>query len=207
MKFFSLLICFSIIGCSSQKVLEKRPQYAIDEGLLHKLQEESFRMRTPASVNLTEVSPKRVYFQTLYQQYLAFTKLSQTPRTITHCPAFHTDFIEAQEVEVMVTSHKAQARALETQKELIELCDKGVTANYYKFENLVQYHAHKKAFHQNPASIFSLLKIPVFQNMYELKLTHGLMVSHTPIMDLTKAHWFTSYLEEFKMEETMIVKR
>lgn len=209
MRIWSSLFCFIIVSCSSLKVPQNRPQYAIDESLLQEVQKKSGLTRTPASVSLMEsgLSTKRIYFKTLYEQYLTYTQLSQVPSQIHHCPAFHNDFIETQSPKVVSNSARAHHKITQIEKELTELCDKGVTANYYKFENLIQYHVNKKSFHQNPASIFSLLKIPIFENMYELKSSHGLMVFHPELIEISKTHWFTSYLSEFKMEETMIVQR
>lgn len=208
MKILSSLFCLFIVSCSSSKVLENQVNYQIDEKLLEEIQGQMRKNRTPASLT-EELTPstKRVYFKTLYEQYLTYTKISHAPRNIKYCPAFHLDFLEAQETIGVLPSNKDEARVARIEKELGELCDKGVSANYYRFENLVSYHTSKKAFHQNPMSIFSLLKIPVFQNMYELKTTHGVAANHPRLVELTGTYWFTSYLEKIKVSETSLVRR
>lgn len=210
MKIFSTFICFLILGCSSQKVPQNHISagYQIDEKLLEEIQFNSTAARSPASFAATKItSAKRVYFKTLYQQYLAFTKLSDRPSQIKHCPAFHMDFLETSEFSELISARKTQQKVVAIEKELRELCDKAVSANYYRFENLVNYHVGKKSFHQDPRSIFSLLKISVFENMFELKLHHGVALSHPHLLELTKTFWFSSYLDHHRVNRSALSLR
>lgn len=210
MKVLSTLFCLFIVSCSSQKVLQNQAYLEVDEGLLQKLQSEALLVRSPASLKALEdkeYSPRRIYFKALYEQYLTYTQLAQTPEAIEHCPAFHQDFLEAKRMDGPLISRHLKQKVRETEAELVELCEKGVSANYYKFENLITYHVKKKAFHQNPASIFSLLKIPVFQNMYELKTAYGVDINHSQLIEVTSVNWFTSYLDHHKIRETSLVRR
>lgn len=207
MKVLSTLFCLFIVSCSSPKVLQKQARFQVDEDLLQKLQSQAQLVRVPASLEDSEYSPRRIYFKALYEQYLTYSKLAQTSDAIEHCPAFHQDFLEAKRMDRPVISRHLKQKVKETEAELAELCDKGVSANYYKFENLITYHVKKKSFHQNPASIFSLLKIPVFQNMYELKTNYGIEIEHPQLIQVTSVNWFTSYLNHHKMRETSLVRR
>ncbi|HLT22902.1 MAG TPA: hypothetical protein VKZ84_05650 [Bacteriovoracaceae bacterium] len=208
MKIISSLFLMFIVGCSSQKVLQNHVSYQVDEDLLRNIQTKGSWSRTPASaVDVEKLSAKRVYFKTLFEQYLTFSELSQTTKKIDHCPAFHSDFLEARPLEGVISQRRSDHIIASMEQELVELCDRGVSANYYRFENLVNYHVHKRSFHQDPTSIFSLLKIPVFQNMYEFKTSHGLVVRHPQLMELTRTYWFSSYLDQYKVNETALVRR
>lgn len=208
MKIFSSLFCLVIVSCSSAKVLENPGRYQIDRKLVEEVQLQVEVRRAPAAL-AKEVHPstKRVYFKTLYQQYLTYSQLSQLPRQIKHCPAFHSDFLETQAITTSITLRVAKKEISFLQRELSELCDKGVSAQYYRFENLVNYHVNKKSFHQDPMSIFSLLKIPVFHHMYELKTTYGIAAEFPQLVQLTQTYWFASYLEHYKIKETSLVRR
>lgn len=207
MKVLSTIFCLLIVGCSSQKVLQNQAHFQVDEALLQKLQAETLLVRAPASLEDKAYSPRRIYFKSLYEQYLTYTKLAQAPESIEHCPAFHQDFLEAKRMDGPMVSRHLKQKIKETEAELTQLCDKGVSANYYKFENLITYHVNKKAFHQNPASIFSLLKIPVFQNMYELKTTYGIETNHPQLIQITSVNWFSLYLDHHKIREMSLVRR
>lgn len=204
MKIFSSLFLMLIVGCSSQKVLQNHVSYQVDKDLLQKIQAQGNWSRTPASsvMEMENLSTKRVYFKTLFEQYLTFTS-----NKIEHCPAFHLDFLEARPLEGFVAHKRADQIVASMEEELLELCEKGVSSNYYRFENLVNYHVKKRSFHQDPTSIFSLLKIPVFQNMYELKTSHGVVINHPQLMELTHTYWFATYLDQYKISETALVRR
>lgn len=210
MKIFSSLFLLFITACSSTKPLEHHAQISIDENLLLQIQKEKNWGRAPASVNLVEekISPKRVYFRTLYGQYLTFQKLAGAHPAITSCPAFHQDFIAVKPMQLETTSHvSASVRIHETEQEIHELCDKGASSNYYKFENLVTYHTSNEKFHLTPKSFFALIKIPVFGNMYELKMKSNIQPSTSEVTSLSRTQWFSVYLEKHKRDDKIISLR
>ncbi len=210
MKIFSSLFLLVITACSSTKPLEHQAQINIDENLLLQIQKERSWGRAPASVNLVEekISPKRVYFRALYGQYLTFLKLTGTDSAAQSCPAFHQDFIAVRPMELEVASHiSASGRLHETEQEIRELCEKGASSNYYKFENLVTYHTSNEKFHLTPKSFFALIKIPVFGNMYELKMKNNVQPAPSELTTLSRTQWFSTYLEKQKRDDKMISLR
>lgn len=210
MKIFSSLFLLIITACSTTKPLEHQAQVSIDENLLLQIQKEKSWGRAPASVNLVEekISPKRVYFRTLFGQFLTFQKLAGTQVMLASCPAFHQDFIATKPTELeAMTRISASDRMHETEQEVRELCDKGASSNYYKFENLVTYHRDNEKFHLTPKSFFALMKIPVFANMYELKMKSNIQSAPSELTTLSRTQWFSVYLERQKRDDKVISLR
>ena len=147
-------------------------------------------VRAPAEMKVEQVqdkSPRRIYFSSLYFQYLTIAEYLHSDQKIESCPAFHHDKIETDERRVpKVALYKAKNIDLagknffpelafngalsladhhsNIHQELVTLCEEGVSDNYYKFDNLVTYYADKKDFHSRPGAMAAVLKIPVFAN-------------------------------------------
>lgn len=211
MKIFSVLFLIIISGCSTNRPFQvTATTVEVDENLLQEIQQQSRRGRVPASINTSEpqITAKRVYFRSLYGQFLTYQKLSGKTTGPEHCPAFHHDFISmTPQTEMMNTKIATTHGLVETEKEIKELCEKGISANYYRFENLVTYHTNKEAFHLTPKSFFALMKIPVFKNMYELRVKNNIQSTPTELTNLTRTHWFSAYLERQQKDEKVISLR
>ena len=165
--------------------------YAAD--LVQKVQLSS--NRAPASVKdeLSQKSPRRVYFSALYYQYLTLGKHLSKKTDIKSCPQFHHDKLETDSSLLPRVSftpstdvdsegkdffpelafnedfslrdyHKTVKAEIET------LCEDGESDNYYKFDNLVTHYSTKQSFHQDTKAMASVLKIPVFANFYLVKM-------------------------------------
>ncbi len=180
---------------------------------------------------------RRVYFSLLYQQYNQFSYLMNKSIDLKFCPQFHHDktamdeklkrsFYKRELSKSMQThavyfpetnlSHKKEAVELlaGVKKELTELCDEGVTDDYYKLENVVTYFSTKESFHRSPESMGSLLKMPVFAHLYYLKTVEApFTVADTQFNDLEKelldrtgAKWVHQYVVEVRKKRLSIVQ-
>ncbi len=227
-KLSLLVLSFSLISCSHVEKNLSDVHFPYAAELLSSIQQEE-TTRKPASVNLeTEdvegKSPRRVYFSSLYHQYLSISGFLNKKADIESCPQFHHDKLETEAVQVPKVSYyqsgplddegknyfpemafnkkfslKHYHQSLKSELEV--LCDEGVSDNYYKFDNLVTHYAGKKSFHLSPKSMEAVLKIPVFANFYLVKMLQGPLgeANHpeeSRFIELTQTHWFEKYVTE-----------
>lgn len=234
---YSCLTLFSLllIGCAHVVEAPKTVQFPYAEELLEKVQASAGRR--PASLtldDLSEKSPRRVYFSALYHQYLTLADhLGKKPR-VDSCPQFHHDKVEtdsgivpkvslrqSQEIEFEGKEYfpeLAFSKAFSLRdyhktikKELDVLCEEGVSDNFYKFDNLVTHYAHRKSFHQDPKAMASVLKIPVFANFYLVKMLEAPSFKRpspeeTRFIQLTNTHWFENYVVEASRMRSQFIK-
>jgi hypothetical protein len=221
---FSLML----FGCAHQAPRSVAVEFPYAVELLSRIQASAPVQRGPASLfawpEKEEKSLRRTYFSVLYHQYLAFGSMLQTDSQLDFCPQFHHDKVEIEKRETQVgTSLAGVPRGLERSEyfpelafnetfslkdyhgslktELGVLCEEGVSDNYFKFDNLVTHHASKASFHRETKSMAAVLKIPVFANLYLLKMLEarpaGLIEFHPEekrVIELTHTQWFEKYL-------------
>lgn len=92
-----------------------------------------------------------------------------------------------------------------SEKEIKDLCDKGVSPGYYVYENLVTYFKKDNDFHKTKDGLKALLKVPVLANMvildnlnrkdYHFKETQ---VFDRWLLTRTNANWFEHFLKNLK---------
>lgn len=215
----------------SDKVVVQFP-YATD--LLQKVQMTSSRAPASLEDELSQKSPRRVYFSALYHQYLTLGKHLGKKTDIKSCPQFHHDKLETdssllpkvtftQSTDVDAEgkdyfpelafnkdfSLRDYHKTVKTEIEI--LCEDGDSDNYYKFDNLVTHYSHKKSFHQDPKAMASVLKIPVFANFYLVKMLEipGLKLTSPEekrFILLTQTHWFENYVTEASRMRNNFIK-
>lgn len=234
----SLKLCILsvlVVGCAHFDESEKTVQFPYAAELLEKVQMTASRM--PASLNvedLSEKSPRRVYFSALYHQYLTLGHYLGKRSDVQFCPQFHHDKVETDsglvpKVSMYQSSHvdeegKDYFPELAFNKdfslrqyhkvikgEIETLCEEGVSDNFFKFDNLVTHYAHKKSFHQDPKAMASVLKIPVFANFYLVKMLEIPGINFTSseekrFIKLTNTHWFESYVAEASRMRSHFIK-
>jgi hypothetical protein len=236
MKNLSLgLLSVLLMSCAHFDETPKTVHFPYAEELLEKVQRSA--SRSPASFNnmeLTEKSPRRIYFSALYHQYLTLGQHLGKKPDMNFCPQFHHDKIQTDssllpKVSLFPSTEvDSQGRAFFPElafnqnfsisdyhtvikSELSTLCEEGVSDNFYKFDNLVTHYSHKKAFHQNPKAMLSVLKIPVFANFYLVKMleTPGLHFTSPEekhFIQLTQTHWFENYVVEASRMRNNFIK-
>jgi len=219
------LITVTLVGCSHFQDTPKTVQFQFAPELLEKVQKVA--TRAPASIDISELSeksPRRVYFSALYHQYLTLGQHLGNKSDLNFCPQFHHDKVETDSSLIPKVSmypneninpegrnyfpELAFSRKFSLsdyhdviKTELVTLCEEGVSDNFYKFDNLVTHYSNKQSFHQNPKAMASVLKIPVFANFYLVKMleTPGLNVTSPEerrFIKLTQTHWFENYVVE-----------
>ena len=93
-----------------------------------------------------------------------------------------------------------------SEKEISELCDKGIGPGYYIFENMVTYFKKENTFQKTNEAITALVKIPVLANMLILD---NLIVSKNQksstlstydnwLLERTNAKWFGRFIQALK---------
>lgn len=208
--------------------------YAAD--LLKDIQKQT--SRAPASIEAVDEegkSVRRVYFTTLYHQYLTLGSHLKKESSVESCPQFHHDKIETETFNLPKLSSVSKGHVdsegrdffpelafnknfslkdyhanLKTEIEV--LCEEGLSDNFYKFDNLVTHYSHKKSFHRNPTAMESVLKIPVFANFYLLKMLqnrHEMSFTHPEekkFINLTQTKWFDQYVSEASMRRNSFMK-
>lgn len=236
-----LLVSVLMVGCAQVKVeAPKTVQFPYAPELLEKIQKESVH-RGPASVEESEKSEKseksnrRVYFTSLYHQFLTLGDYLGKDRSIESCPAFHHDKVETDAVSVPKVSFYKQGSVeeegkdffpelaftktfslrdyhAEMKREIDDLCETGISDNFYKFDNLVTHYADNKAFHSNKKAMASVLKIPVFANFYLVKMVmgeRGNLSTHPEeqrFIQLSHTEWFQDYVAEAGLLRKSFVK-
>jgi hypothetical protein len=180
---------------------------------------------------------RRVYFSLLYQQYHQLSYLMTRTTDLKFCPQFHHDKT-AMDGQIKKSPYKGELfKSMETyavyfpetnlahnkealtllqnvRGELAELCDEGVTDDYYKLENVVTYFSTKESFHRSPEAMESLLKMPVFAHLYYLKTVEApFSVADThfneleqELLDRTGAKWVHQYVVEVRKKRLSIVQ-
>ncbi len=177
MTLFSLFF----VSCAHDGHVNKTVQFPFASDLLQKVQMMGSRMPASMSVeDVEEMSPRRVYFSTLYHQYLTLGKHLGKKSEMRFCPQFHHDKVQTDasmipKVSFYPANHvdsegkdyfpelafnrtfslKDYHQVIEG--ELATLCEEGVSDNYYKFDNLVTHYAHKASFHQDPKAMAAVL--------------------------------------------------
>jgi hypothetical protein len=237
MKFclFSLAL-YILVSCSHSKDRSRQVHLPFAEELLSKVQKNNGR--SPAAFNpgieLTEKSVRRIYFSSLYQQFITLGLLLNRAPDIYFCPQFHHDKMEKDTRSISGMSFFRPVKVghdglpffpelafnqdfsmndyHDSLKEEVEiLCEEGVSDNFYKFDNLVTHYSHRSSFHLNPSAMNSVLKIPVFANFYLLKMLEvpGLVLTAPEekiLFQLTRTHWFESYVLEASRIRNNIIK-
>ncbi|HXH29589.1 MAG TPA: hypothetical protein VNJ01_02140 [Bacteriovoracaceae bacterium] len=222
------IICLSGIAmsCALVKAPVKTVHFPYVQELVEQVQKNV--ARTPAAFEFTadpEISTRRVYFSGLYHQYLTLGQnLGKLP-DLGSCPQFHHDKLETDALAVPQVSSlqkpsvDSQDRAyfpelvftkefslgdyhLVIKSELDQLCEDGVSDNFFKFDNLVTHYANNKNFHLSPKAMSSVLKIPVFANFYLVNMLRGPAAVNSPsaaptrFISMTNTGWFEKYVAE-----------
>ena len=214
-----------LASCAHKDDTQKIVQFPYAEDLLQKVQARV--ERAPASMQaetFKEKSPRRVYFSALYHQYLTLGHHLGRKIEVSSCPQFHHDKVET-DAEIVPRVSLYQSMNIEEEgrdyfpelafnknfslrdyhkeikNEIMELCEEGESDNFYKFDNLVTHYSGKTSFHQNPKSMASVLKIPVFANFYLVKMLeipgiNSASKEEKAFIKLTKTHWFENYVSE-----------
>lgn len=224
-KISFLLLSVFMVSCAHFDDSKKTVQFPYAEDLLQKVQTTASRM--PASMtpeDLSEKSPRRVYFSALYHQYITLGQYLGKKSDVKFCPAFHHDKVETDSslvptVTMYQSSHvddegkdffpelafnkdfSLRDYHVVIKEEIDILCDDGISDNFYKFDNLITHYSDKSSFHKNPKAMASVLKIPVFANFYLVKMLEIPGVNFTSpeekrFIKLTKTHWFENYVTE-----------
>lgn len=214
-----------LASCSHFEHENKTVHFPYAEDLLQRVQSTASRM--PASItteDLSEKSPRRVYFSALYHQYITLGQYLAKKSHINVCPAFHHDKVETDSSLVpKVTMYQStyvdadgkdffpelafnkdfslRDYHMVIKQEIDILCEEGISDNFYKFDNLITHYSGKSSFHKNPKAMASVLKIPVFANFYLVKMLEIPGVNFTSpeekrFIKLTKTHWFENYVTE-----------
>lgn len=208
---FSLLCAIIFASCAHNQAPEatKSLQMAYSEDLLEEVQREAARFpaSTPEIAGQEKKSLRRVYFTVLYQQYLKLAHVVHASNEVKFCPQFHHDKIEVEEKHQgfnaftkVENPQTLNSHFSNIKEEVLTLCDEGRSDNYYKFDNLITYHANRAQFHRDSASMKAVLKIPVFANYYLLKMmTHpSEFITQTneekEMIQVSKTFWFERYV-------------
>jgi hypothetical protein len=221
---FGLMFVLSLTSCAHYSA-PKVVQFPYAPELLASIQTASIS-RAPASEPLEakeDKSSRRVYFSTLYHQFVTLGVHLKTDATLQSCPQFHHDRVEIDSYPVPTVTQvnsgsiQEEGRAFfpelvfqnkktlatyhsDLRHEVETLCEEGLSDNFYKFDNLVTHYADKKSFHLRPQAMESVLKIPIFANFYLLKMMeskHELNFSYPEeklFIKMTRTHWFENYV-------------
>lgn len=230
------LTALLLAACSHVSHETKVVSFPYASELVEKIQREA--VRAPASMEMEareEKSPRRVYFSSLYYQYLTLGSYYQHNSEIASCPQFHHDKIETDEYTVPKLSlykpsniveegkdffpelafsgkHSMKKYYQDMKEELLTLCEEGVSDNFFKFDNLVTHYAGKRDFHSQPKAMEAVLKIPVFANFYLVKMMSahsGVSIVHpeeTRFIQMTQTHWFERYVKTASHMRSSFIK-
>lgn len=228
-KLLFVLLSIFVASCAhSPNQGEKVVHFPYASDLLKTIQ--GTAARAPASIESAKPeeegkSTRRVYFTSLYHQYLTLGEHLNKEGEITSCPQFHHDKLQTETYVVPKLSMAPRTSIQETGKdffpelafnknfslrdyhaviksEIETLCEEGLSDNFYKFDNLVTHYANKKSFHRNTKAMESVLKIPVFANFYLLKMLRPqetVSFSHPhekQFIQMTQTQWFDLYVTE-----------
>ncbi len=232
MKLIPALLTLTLVSCASYKKTEQNHHFPFAKELLVKIQGSSQVSRGPASVamELEEgKSPRRIYFTSLYEQYLTLSK----DHSLKVCPAFHHDKIATDSkrrtmIHPVLKAKDETAKAYfpeaslgkegfasyvsDVRAEIETLCETGFSDNYYKYDNLVTHYSGKSDFHRNPKAMESVLKIPVFANYYLIHMmaprfkTAEVSGGGKEFIELTNAFWFKDYVQSASEVRLTMIK-
>ena len=87
------------------------------------------------------------------------------------------------------------------EREVAELCDKGISPGYYTYQNLVTYFKNNSGFHKSQEGLKALLKVPALANMVIIENIiqqtydiHSTYVYEELLLERSNTTWFLSYL-------------
>jgi hypothetical protein len=233
-KMSLILFCLVFGSCSHLESTSKELSFPYAAELLEKVQKN--HSRKPASLSVSDISsksPRRVYFSALYQQYMTMKDLLGHKNDLEFCPQFHHDKIKIDSGFVPKMSLFSSNELDENKKdyfpevifnkdfslkdyhqtmkeEILTLCEDGVSDNFYKFDNLVTHYSGNPSFHKDPKAMASVLKIPVFANFYLIKMLEmpgfETYASESAFIDLSKTHWFETYVSEATRMRKNLIK-
>ncbi|EQC46235.1 hypothetical protein [Bacteriovorax sp. Seq25_V] len=173
---------------SKEESVNKVPEYKVS-GYKYK----ASRYPASADREEINESNKSVYFLSLYDQYHAMTDLyPQYKKQIKYCPTFHQQLVKKSPKEVKYSlkdqisfedksivssldyegqapSRKVLPKAMakymdQTHAELTELCENGVSSNYYIYENFITLAQKKGVIGKDEKSLNALYKTTIFYN-------------------------------------------
>jgi hypothetical protein len=151
-----------------------------------------------------------------YSLELNFEQVKSNQRNLSHFPILAVPYSEEKDLySVLVDDNWKNSNihiktALNhyfktSEKEIVELCDKGVSPGYYVYENLVTYFKKDKAFHRTKDGLKALLKVPVLANMVILDNLNRkdyhfkeAKVFDKWLLARTNADWFDTFLKSLK---------
>lgn len=223
---FGLLSVF-LVSCAHQVKAPHMVSLPYAEELLEKVQKTG--ARRPASVptfEMAEVSPRRVYFSALYEQYRTLDHYLGQNEMIKSCPQFHNEKNAVDKKELAKLEKESWGEGKDNRffpektfnkesfvsyhqnvkSEIVTLCEDGVSDNYYKYENLVTHFANSGAFHRSKTAMKSLLKIPVFANYYIVEMMSAVPHHEKKFIELSKAQWFENYVSEAGHQRKNLLK-
>lgn len=232
-----LVLGLSLVSCSHFNEAPKVVHFPYATELLETIQQNV--ARTPAAEAPLEAeegkSPRRVYFSSLYHQYLTIASHLNKKNDIESCPQFHHDKIETDSYVIPKMSLTKESLIdsegkeffpelafnrkfslkdyhVSLREEIDVLCEEGLSDNYYKFDNLITHYANKKSFHMKPGAMAAVLKIPVFANFYLVKMLQGqtgqlfAVPEESRFIKLTHTEWFEKYVAEASRMRNNFVK-
>jgi hypothetical protein len=201
MKKINLVITTLILSsCASmyrhpESIAEKMHRYKSREQNINKVPEYEIskvkitKNRMPASTRNEEVnlSNKKLYFTSLYEQYDSFSQMyPKFKKNINVCPVFHQEVISYKETpkkwswsQKKVTNvtngilaslpgetleDKVAMHMNSTYQELDKLCQIGTSNNYYIYENLITLVNNDGVIKKDKESVNTLLKTSIFFN-------------------------------------------
>lgn len=209
---------------SREKLENKVPEFpAVEFKSVNRTIASETTQVAPTEMNMKDVTNKKLYFQSLYNQYLSLAEFipEKNYPTLETCPQFHSNFLETKnyspstsaaasllfsynsellqdknytakhpELYLPVSSDETGPKVIDllrskphlkdseqsdivkmaltnhlgkTYQEVKELCEHGVSQNYYIFENLMTYSKTKGIF-SNQEGVKILLKTTLFSN-------------------------------------------
>lgn len=224
---FGLLSVF-LVSCAHHERSQHIVSLPYAEDLVEKAQS-STRSRMPASVptfETNDVSPRRVYFSALYEQYRNLGHYLGQNEEIKSCPQFHIEKTTVDKKEFAKFNTESWKEGSDTRlypekafsreaflahhqavkAEVLTLCEDGVSDNYFKYENLVTHFAHSGSFHHSKTAMKSLLKIPVFANYYIVEMMSEKPHHEKKFIELSKTNWFDHYVSEASHKRKNLAK-
>jgi hypothetical protein len=104
--------------------------------------------------------------------------------------------------------HALKEHYKNTEKELAQLCETGVSPGYYIYENLVTYFKQQKNFHRTKDGLKALLKVPVIANMLivdSMSLDYKINPIekyNTWLLSRSNTAWINEYFSTIKEKRT-----